>query len=345
MVAKRYQIEREALQSMARGDWARAIELYETILKEEKDPNVFNIVGDLYLRAGNTKEAIQNYRFAIEGFLGEEMYNSASAVIRKLLRLEPEDLFALVAQARVAHHQGIYREALEYIRKAFEKGLKEHPHYLEEVLSILRDMARQGNEVLQQEIQSLLQAFEIQDQEILTGLSPQEEVKAQEVGTDTKLPYDPDFLYLLHEIDQILTQGVEASNRPSLSRAHALFDMGLYRSAILEYQNYLSEHPEDLEALLMLGKAFLRAGEADLALRAFEEGVTKAVGREKLMFQYWIARTYEALGERDEATRIYREILFKDMNFMDVKRRLEALSGRGVRSKTGVKTKNRRRKP
>ena len=342
MVAKRYQVEREALQSMARGDWARAIELYESILKEEKDPNIFNIIGDLHLRAGNTKEALQNYRFAIEGFLSEEMYNSASAVVRKLLRLEPADLFALVSQAKIAFHQGVYREALEYIDKALEHGLREHQAYLSEVMDLLKEMAGQGNEVLGRQIQELLERHGLQDIGIhptLETLAPEGEFT--EPSQISQPSYDPDFLYLLHEIDYALSQGVEISTRPSLTRAHALFDMGLYRSAILEYQNYLSEHPEDLEALLMLGKAFLRAGEEDLALRAFEEGVAKAVGREKLMFQYWIARTHEALGEREEAIKIYREILFKDMNFMDVKRRLEALSGRGIR---GGKAPKRRRK-
>ena len=347
MVAKRYQIEREALQSMARGDWARAIELYESVLKEEKDPNIFNIVGDLYLRAGKANEAAQNYRFAIEGFLQEEMFNSASAVVRKLLRLNASDLFALISQAKIAFHQGIYRESLEYIRKALENGLKEHQAYMSEVLELLKQMAGQGNEVLLQEIRELLATFGVQDTEILEILKQPEQEEGGEIPISKQggTSYDPDFLYLLHELDHTLAQGVEVSTRPSLSRAHALFDMGLYRSAILEYQNYLAEHPEDLEALLMLGKAFLKAGEADLALRAFEEGVSRAVGREKLMFQYWIARTHEALGERDEAIKIYREILFKDMNFMDVKRRLELLSGRGgVRTKGGSRATKRRRK-
>ncbi len=347
MVAKRYQIEREALQSMARGDWARAIELYETILKEEKDPNIFNIVGDLYLRAGKPNEAAQNYRFAIEGFLNEEMYNSASAVVRKLLRLAADDLFALVSQAKIAVHQGIYREALDYIRKALEHGLKQHQAYMAMVMDLLKEMAAQGNEVLTQEIQEILSTFGIQDAEIMEALGQpeQETTYATTAPRESRLTYDPDFLYLLHEVDHALSHGVEVSTRPSLNRAHALFEMGLYRSAILEYQNYLAEHPDDLEALLMLGKSFLKAGEEDLALRAFEEGVSRAVGREKLLFQYWIARTQETLGEREEAIKIYREILFKDMNFMDVKRRLEILSGRGgIRAKGSTRAPKRRRK-
>jgi len=110
-------------------DWDRAIELYRRALEEEAgdgELGLYNRIGDLYLRLGDTASAVGYYvqaanRYADAGFL-----NNAIALCNKALRYEPERVPLYEKLGRLCAEQGFLTDArrwfLEYAERLAGAG-------------------------------------------------------------------------------------------------------------------------------------------------------------------------------------------------------------------------------
>lgn len=77
----------------------------------------------------------------------------------------------------------------------------------------------------------------------------------------------------------------------------------------------------------LLGQAFFATGEANLAIKQFEkalEAIEKGDARAKPV-QYNLACAYEENGDKENAIRFFELLLEQDVNYRDVKKKLEAL--------------------
>lgn len=76
-----------------RGQWTEAVILYRQLLEEhegeETDIALWNRVGDLHLRIGETERAVEAYERAVSAYAESGLYNNAIALCRKILRLVP----------------------------------------------------------------------------------------------------------------------------------------------------------------------------------------------------------------------------------------------------------------
>ncbi|HEX5869201.1 MAG TPA: tetratricopeptide repeat protein, partial [Longimicrobium sp.] len=76
-----------------RGQWTEAVVLYRQLLEEaageEVDIALWNRVGDLHLRIGETERAVEAYERAVASYAESGLYNNAIALCRKILRLVP----------------------------------------------------------------------------------------------------------------------------------------------------------------------------------------------------------------------------------------------------------------
>ena len=327
-------LERQALQYMAKGEWQEAIALYESLIRETDDPNVHNLLGDLYMRVGKAHDAYREYEVAARRFIEEFLFNSAIAVAHKVIRNWPNRVQPYIWIAEAYAHSGILSDCWEFLERTLTFELSDtHKAALVTVLkSILdrhgtdenvRNTVRKYYQRLGYYSQELSKRLDIEKESIVEGQTEHPQTMDEE--TIEELYTDLDFYYLLLDIQSSLGNGKHVF-KPSLSRANALQELGLIKSAILEYQHFLAYNPQHLDALMMLGKAFLQAKELDLALRVFTEGYNLSKGQTKLLFQYWMGRTHEEMGNPDEAIKVYREILFHDITFMDVKLRLDSLA-------------------
>ena len=87
----RIQIEREARAYVARGEWEKAISLYRELLDTKgKDPNIYNLVGDVYARMDDLANAMPEYLTAIDLYESEGLFENGIAVCKKVIRLNPE---------------------------------------------------------------------------------------------------------------------------------------------------------------------------------------------------------------------------------------------------------------
>jgi tetratricopeptide (TPR) repeat protein len=107
----------------------------------------------------------------------------------------------------------------------------------------------------------------------------------------------------------------------------AYYRLGKKNEAIAVLQKISSEDPSFQEACSLLGILFYEKEIPRLALKMFHEAAAdKEPCSTNLEIFYYLARTYETLGETGEARSIYEKILTVDFHYQDVAERIERLS-------------------
>lgn len=113
-----------------RGQWTEAVVLYRQILEEiegeETDIALWNRVGDLHLRLGETERAVDAYERAVAGYMESGLYNNAIALCRKILRLVPGRGAVYLKLGQISAAAGFLADArqnfLEYAQRMKRAG-------------------------------------------------------------------------------------------------------------------------------------------------------------------------------------------------------------------------------
>ncbi len=117
-------------------DWKAAIEAYRTALDSEERADdaevelaLYNRVGDLYLRIGQTDEAVTYYEEAADKYADSGFYNNAIALCNKALRHRPNRAHIYLKLSRLSAEQGFLPDArrwvLEYSNRQLQAGNEE----------------------------------------------------------------------------------------------------------------------------------------------------------------------------------------------------------------------------
>ncbi len=123
-VEKRKAIQK-AITLTQQGRYDRAIAEYEAILSADPfDTSLYNTLGDLYAHIGSTSEAIACYQKLANLLRAEGRGVRAIAVYKKIIKLEPDNLSALVACADLYAQEGLRAEAKHQYLLAAERFLK-----------------------------------------------------------------------------------------------------------------------------------------------------------------------------------------------------------------------------
>lgn len=94
-------------------------------------------------------------------------------------------------------------------------------------------------------------------------------------------------------------------------------------------QNYTLEEKTELPIIYaMLGNAFLKLGQNEIALETLLQGPIRKRSMDIMMcaFRYTLAQCYEANNRPKEALKQYQKICTFDVNYEDVKNKIEELS-------------------
>ena len=113
-----------------RGQWTEAVVLYRQLLEdhegEETDIALWNRVGDLHLRLGETERAVDAYERAVNGYSESGLYNNAIALCRKILRLVPGRGAVYLKLGQISAAAGFLADArqnfLEYAQRMKRAG-------------------------------------------------------------------------------------------------------------------------------------------------------------------------------------------------------------------------------
>ncbi|MBI5634193.1 MAG: tetratricopeptide repeat protein [Nitrospirae bacterium] len=107
-------ILKDAQKYLAKGAVDKAISELEKLVKDSPDGNTFNMIGDIYLRKGTQKSAIEYYQKAAIFFRQEGFSQKAQALYKKVLNINPADTDALIAFGEICEEKGMLAEAIKY---------------------------------------------------------------------------------------------------------------------------------------------------------------------------------------------------------------------------------------
>lgn len=108
-------IRRKALDSVRRQDWDSAIKEYVRLSElDRSNPNIYNELGDLYLKTGNKAEAGNAFMQAIDAYSQVSLFNNAVAVCKKVMRLLPSRVEVQAKLGLIRMKQGLVKEAESY---------------------------------------------------------------------------------------------------------------------------------------------------------------------------------------------------------------------------------------
>lgn len=108
-------IRKKALDNVRRQDWLSAIKEYKRLADlDQSNPNVFNELGDIYLKTGNKNDAYDAFVRAIDSYTRVSLHNNAVAVCKKVLRLIPARYEVLTKLGLIRRKQGLAKEAESY---------------------------------------------------------------------------------------------------------------------------------------------------------------------------------------------------------------------------------------
>lgn len=129
-------------------DWRRAIEVYQRALSELEaqgeqapDPSVYNRVGDLHQKVGESQAAIRCYDRALDLYADQGFLNNAIALGGKILRVDATRTETHLRLAQLHARKNVVPEVRrhlgEYIRRM------QRDHQLAAAITALRSFARQ----------------------------------------------------------------------------------------------------------------------------------------------------------------------------------------------------------
>src|SRR5437868_12373028 len=125
-------LKRKAAEFEQKKQYDRALELYVQVLDkedgsaEERDVPLYNRVGDLHLRLGNTEKAVTYYEKAVDLYSEGGYLNNAIALCNKILRHAPSRHQIYYKLGKISAKKGFNSDAkknfLEYADRMHRAG-------------------------------------------------------------------------------------------------------------------------------------------------------------------------------------------------------------------------------
>jgi len=116
---------KDAQKYLAKGQIDKAIAEWEKIVQEYPDGHNYNSIGDLYLKKGDRKNAIEAFHKAANFFREEGFSLKALALFKKVLNLNPADADALYALGELNEEKELITDAIKYYLATADSLAKE----------------------------------------------------------------------------------------------------------------------------------------------------------------------------------------------------------------------------
>ena len=132
--------------------WREALAIYQEIVAEgsdqDLDVSLWNRMGDLHMRVGQTDQAVKAYEQAVTGYDQVGLHDNAIAVCKKILRAAPGHPDVHRSLGRISAHQGFLADARQsFFRYAEQMRLAGRPEAALEALREFAELAPEDAEV------------------------------------------------------------------------------------------------------------------------------------------------------------------------------------------------------
>lgn len=111
---------------LAKGQIDMAIAEWKKLLGESNEGNIYNTIGDLYLKKNSKKEAVEAFANAADIFRKDGFTLKAIALYKKILNMSPSEVDALIALAELNEEKGLTGNAIENFLAAADIYKKEN---------------------------------------------------------------------------------------------------------------------------------------------------------------------------------------------------------------------------
>jgi tetratricopeptide (TPR) repeat protein len=116
---------RRAEKLLRQGRLDAAIAEYARLVEDQpKDWATANLLGDLYVRAGQVEQAAVQYTRIAEHLAREGFIAKASAVYKKIVKINPDDDAALLRTAQLSAQQGLAADARLQLQALFQQRVR-----------------------------------------------------------------------------------------------------------------------------------------------------------------------------------------------------------------------------
>lgn len=123
-MSKASQLRQKAQDFIKKGKLDKAIEEYKKLLSvESRNPNLYNELGDIYLRVGDRVQAVTAFEKATANYEKVALYNNAIAVCKKILRVVSNRLDTIFKLGELKAKQKMMGEAETYFAQYFDHVL------------------------------------------------------------------------------------------------------------------------------------------------------------------------------------------------------------------------------
>ena len=121
MAANREETLKTAEKLLKQGKMAEAIEEYVRLVEDKPDDwNMANTLGDLYVKAGQSERAAEQFNRAADHLYGEGFFPRASAVYKKAIKVRSNDDHALWQLADIAGRNGLSLDARSHYNRLIQ---------------------------------------------------------------------------------------------------------------------------------------------------------------------------------------------------------------------------------
>lgn len=254
-------------------------EYVKVVEAQPRDWNSANALGDLYVRANQLDKGLQQFTRIADHLAAEGFYPKAAALFKKVLKLKPDDEYALLHSGDLAARQGTLADAKQYFQAVADrrkargdrKGAAEiairlgtlDPDDLEARMKAAQLAAETGDAATAlREFRDVAARYEKQDRgvEALTALQAAFDLDSSDDDTRTRL-----FGAYLSGNAPELARKV-ASGAAELKQVAAAFERTGQGDAALDVLGEVAAaDPSDLDVRAGLALAYVARGDLDKA--------------------------------------------------------------------------------
>lgn len=261
-----------ALNFTQQGKWDKAIAEYQAILKADpRDLTACNSLGDLYARFGRAGEAIEQYLKLGELFRADGLAVKAIAVYKKIVKLAPTRIDALLACADLYEEQGLSGEAkIQLAAVAEHYGKSGNTGKLIEVYQRLAQLDPTNHVLIAKLGDLLLREGKREPAAAQYELAAQAAQAAGHAGETKRL---------LKKVHELRPDSPEASN---LTLAEAYLRSERHADAVEVLAKITSTDARNGEAWQLLGEAYSYLGQAPEAIGALERAMDLGIAEARV---------------------------------------------------------------
>lgn len=245
-----------------KGEYTKAISEFERIFKiDPKDYKLRQRFGDVYLRLGKKKEAIDQFQLVAEGYVKEGFIIKAMAIYRQILRIEPTKYDIYEKLAELYKKQGLMADAttnLRILADAYEKQKK------------LNEAMQTWEKIISWDPDNIIFRGKLIEFYLKQGLYSRatEKLKQTIDYLKSKGRFD-DVESLINKFPGL----IEEDKGFGIQIARSLYHSGKYIEALQRVETHLTSNPNDLESICLKGSCYTALGQLDKAKESFRQAL------------------------------------------------------------------------